>query len=150
MVKQLIVDRFHSDDNSTISLISVDGDFICFGLENGYKENKVYGKTRIPSGRYKLKVRTFGGFHQRYSKRFPSIHKGMVEIVGVPNFTDILIHIGNTHEDTEGCLLTGTGVRTNPSINISNSQEAYLKLYGLIIDDVIDGNVELVIADGDL
>ena len=41
------------------------------------KENeKVYGETRIPAGTYKLKLRTEGGYHQKYSKRFPDIHRG--------------------------------------------------------------------------
>ena len=99
------VDRFISDEDTTISRVMVDGQFICFGLEDEYREEKVVGETRIPAGTYKITLRTEGGFNQRYKKRFPDIHKGMLHIRNVPNFEYILIHCGNTDEHTKGCLL---------------------------------------------
>jgi len=42
----------------------VDGQFVCFGLEDEYREDKVAGETRIPSGTYQVALRKEGGFHK--------------------------------------------------------------------------------------
>ena len=51
---EITVNRFISDNDTTISHINVDGKFICFGLEDEYRENKLVGETRIPAGKYKV------------------------------------------------------------------------------------------------
>ena len=66
---EIFVERFHSTSDETYSNIYVDGKWICFGLEDEHREEKVAGETRIPSGRYKIGVREFGGFHNIYSDR---------------------------------------------------------------------------------
>ena len=38
---------------------------------------------------------------------------GMLEVLDVPNFKYILIHCGNTDEDTAGCLLLGDTQENN-------------------------------------
>ena len=53
------------------------------------------------------------------SERFGRI---MPEIMGVPGYTGIRIHGGNTHRDTEGCPLLGRdrtadGVRNCAQVN---------------------------------
>lgn len=60
------------------------------------KRIKVYGKTAIPKGTYKVSVR-YWAKHKIY---VPFIHD-------VPGFTSILIHSGNTPDDTLGCILVG-------------------------------------------
>ena len=101
---EILVDRFISDADTTISRIMVDGKFICFGLEDEYRIDKVVGETRIPAGTYRITLRKRGRHHEHYKKRFADIHRGMLHIRDVPNFEWILIHCGNTDEDTEGCL----------------------------------------------
>jgi hypothetical protein len=109
---KITVDRFISDSDSTISHIYIDGSYECFGLEDEYREEKVPKETRIPAGTYKVGVRTVGRLHGKYSKRFPKFHKGMLHILDVPNFEYILIHCGNTDDQTEGCLLVGSTADT--------------------------------------
>lgn len=131
----LIVNRFTSDEDATISQVFLDGKFICFGLEDEYREDKVVGETRIPAGTYKVGVRKVGSFHKRYQKRFGALHYGMLEIMDVRGFTDVLIHCGNYDRDTSGCLLVGTGaVTTINNMMITNSVVAYRKLYQLVFD----------------
>ena len=73
---EIVVDRFISDDDTTISRINVDRQFVCFGLEDEFREEKIAQETRIPAGTYDIRLRTEGGHHNRYSNRFEDIHRG--------------------------------------------------------------------------
>ena len=103
---------------------------------------KVWGETCIPEGEYCLGLRTVGGHHSKYSKRFADIHSGMLQVLDVPNFTHILIHCGNTDEDTAGCLLLGdTQENNNIKENgfIGRSTLAYMRVYPSIAKALEDG-----------
>ncbi|MBC3785704.1 DUF5675 family protein [Spirosoma utsteinense] len=60
------------------------------------KSVKVYGRTAIPVGRYKVQM--------TYSNRFKRV---MPQLMNVPGFEGIRIHSGNYTGDTLGCLLPG-------------------------------------------
>ena len=142
------VTRFSSQDDDTLGLLFRDGEFVCFTLEDEEREIKVAGETRIPFGLYDLEVRQFGGTHERYKNKF-DFHEGMVEIKGVPNFTDILIHIGNTDEHTAGCLLVGDTAHENVTKpgTIGSSTSAYKRMYQVMIDDIVDGETTIRFMD---
>ena len=111
--------------------------FLAYTLEDEYRGEKVYGETRIPNGTYKLGLRTTGGYHQKYSKRFPDIHVGMFHVLNVPNFEYILIHCGNTDEHTAGCLLVGDSQENNQIKEdgfIGKSTQAYKRIYPRIAE----------------
>lgn len=133
---ELEVLRFSSQKDSTNGLLFNITDnkrqFICYTLEDEHRDKKVKHDTRIPAGTYAIKLRTWGGFNSKYSRRFADFHIGMLELVDVPGFTDILIHGGNTDEDTSGCLLVGNSQESNiylPNGFIGKSIEAYIELY---------------------
>ncbi len=146
----LIVERITSDQNSTLSIVFIDGVFQCFGIEDEFRINKIAGETRIPAGLYKLGVRSEGGFHSRYSNKFPRIHKGMLQIMDVPGFEYILIHIGNTDKDTAGCLVVGENALTSNAIRNSSSTAAYIDLYEKVIDFALKGEVTIEYIDRDI
>lgn len=146
-VQVITVERFTSDDDATLSLISVDNCFVCFGLEDEFRLHKVAGETRIPAGTYSVKLRTEGGFHQRYSKRFPAFHKGMLWLTNVPNFEHVLIHIGNTDDDTAGCLLVGEGAKTSYGLSVTHSALAYEKLYRQVVQSARNESLVINIID---
>ena len=131
---ELKVVRYSAGKESTLGLLFIDGQFACYTLEDEHREVKVPGKTRIPAGRYKVKLRTEGSHHLRYQKKFPDIHQGMLHVTGVPNFTFILIHIGNSDDDTAGCLLVGESSISNitQAGRINNSTIAYKRVYPMI------------------
>ena len=130
--------------------MNVDGRFVCFGLEDEYRDDKVANETRIPAGRYKVKMRTEGGFHARYTRRFPDFHRGMLHVSDVPSFTFILIHIGNTDEDTAGCLLVGLNAAVDDGeLRVTSSKLAYQKLYPMVIDAAEKGELEIEYLDND-
>lgn len=146
---KLTVVRIKSDRDATLSTIFIDGRFQCFGLEDEYRENKVPGETRIPAGEYKITVRKVGGFHNRYSRKFPNHHQGMLWVRDVPNFEYILIHIGNTDDNTAGCLLVGNNGNTSGELTVGNSTGAYKALYAKVIDAAIAGKLTIEYLDED-
>ncbi len=147
---KLTVERVISDDDATVSHIFLDGEFQCFGLEDEYRENKLPEETRIPAGRYKIGVRKTGGFHKRYSKRFPDMHEGMLHVRKVPGFEFILIHVGNTDKDTAGCLLVGSSAVTTPGdLKVTSSTDAYKRLYPKVIKAAKAGELEIEYIDRD-
>lgn len=88
----------------TFSVWFVDGHYECFGLEDAIREVpgqpvdswKVAGQTAIPAGRYGLRI--------THSPRF---NRALPLLIGVPGFSGVRIHPGNTAVDTGGCLLVG-------------------------------------------
>ena len=116
--------------------------FLAYTLEDEYRSEKKYGETRIPNGTYKLALRKTGGYHQKYSKRFPDIHVGMLHVTDVPNFEYILIHCGNTDEHTAGCLLVGDSQENNQITKdgfIGKSTQAYKRIYPRIAEALVRG-----------
>lgn len=147
---EILVDRFVSDDDTTISRVLVDGTFNCFGLEDEFRVEKIVGETRIPAGRYTVGLRTEGGFHQRYGTRHPDFHQGMLHILDVPGFTFILIHCGNTDEDTAGCLIVGSNAVTNPGdMSVSGSRAAYGRFYPAVLPAAASADLTIVFEDND-
>lgn len=145
----ITVKRLISNKDETLSAIYIDGDLECFGLEDEFRTKKVAGETRIPSGRYPIKLRTEGSIHPKYQAMFPDLHKGMLWLQGVPGFKWIYIHIGNKDEHTAGCLLVAQGSRIDAlgSVTLQNSKIAYQALYERVIDAAWHGSLEVEIID---
>ena len=124
--------RTSSQSDSTNGILYIDDEFACFTLEDEQREIKVQGETAIPLGIYQIELRTVGGFHTKYAKRFSDIHEGMLELQDVPNFQYILIHCGNTDEHTAGCILLGDSQENNVLLKdgfIGKSTQAYKRIY---------------------
>lgn len=128
--------RFNSDKDYTNSVILIDGKYICDGLEDEYRATKVQHETRIPDGDYKIEFRTVGGFHDKHLARYGSWHRGMLWVKNVPGFEYILIHSGNTDDDTSGCLLVGFAAKNNQNM-VANSRMAYEAFYPMVRDALL-------------
>ena len=133
---KLKVLRFSSQEDSTSGLLFLENEqgleFLCYTLEDESRDLKIKGETRVPAGIYEIKLRTEGGFHEKYKKRFGGLHKGMLHVTNVPNFEWILIHTGNTDEHTAGCLLVGDSQENNVIVKdgfIGKSSNAYKRIY---------------------
>ena len=152
---KLQVLRFSSESDSTNGLLLdvTDGiNFLAYTLEDEYRKTKKSKETRIPAGTYEIKLRNEGGFNQRYSKKYSSIHRGMLHIINVPGFEYILIHVGNSDEHTAGCLLVGDSQENN-QINkdgfIGSSGNAYKRIYPSIAEAVQNEGVTIQYIDLD-
>jgi len=134
--------RYFADSKHTKGLLMHNGKILCHTIEDPWHAHKIPGETRIPEGTYKLGLRKVGGFHQRYGVKFAD-HKGMIEVLDVPNYKYILLHIGNYPRDTEGCILVGESASIGASI--SHSTAVYKKIYASIVYNIIknDYGVEL-------
>ena len=153
---KLEVQRFSSESNSTLGILLDVTDkpkFLCYTLEDEFREIKVNGETRIPAGTYNITLRTEGGFNQRYTEKFGSdFNKGMLWVRDVPGFEYILIHIGNDDDDSEGCLLVGDSQNQNITKKgfIGSSTDAYKRIYPPIADALERGeNVTITYIDYD-
>lgn len=131
--------RFSSQKKSTLGLLfqitETGKTFLAYTLEDEARTEKVWGDTRIPAGKYKLGLRTEGGFHRNYLLKYGStFHKGMIHVLNVPGFEFILWHIGNDEDDTAGCLLVGDESIQNLTRNgfIGKSANAYERIYPIV------------------
>tara|TARA_R110000744_G_scaffold9052_4_gene29452 strand:+ start:209 stop:742 length:534 start_codon:yes stop_codon:yes gene_type:complete len=148
--------RFSTSDDSTGGALfdtSNKRKFLAYTLEDEKRVEKITGETRIPAGTYSIDLRTVGGFHQKYRARFGiEFHKGMLHILDVPNFDYILIHCGNTDDDTAGCLLIGDTTVQNITREgfIGSSTEAYKRVYPPILYHLeTGGEVKITYIDYD-
>lgn len=94
--------------NYTIGKMYINGVYFCDTLEDTDRgitsstseaeiaKIKVYGKTAIPTGTYKVSWT----MSSRFKKMMPLVE-------GVKGFSGIRIHSGNKPEDTLGCILCG-------------------------------------------
>ena len=76
-------------------------EYLCDTLEPIWRDyqhggRKIKGRSAIPEGRYAVVI--------SYSPKFQA---WLPILLGVPNFSGIRIHAGNTAKDTEGCILVG-------------------------------------------
>lgn len=102
-------------DDSTIGELSIDGEFICYTLEDKVRDKKIQNVTAIPYGKYEIAIT----FSNRFKQYMPLLLK-------VPNFEGVRIHSGNKSTDTEGCILVGS----SKSLNfIGNSRATYKTLF---------------------
>ena len=145
---KLEVLRISSGEDSTSGLlfdVTNERKFLCYTLEDEHRDSykeKVMSETRIPAGTYEVKLRTVGGMHKRYTDRFADIHKGTLHVTNIPNFKYILIHCGNTDDQTAGCLLLGDSQENNKIIKdgfIGKSRNAYKRVYEPIAKAIENG-----------
>ncbi len=115
---------------STLSHLYIDGIFQCYLLEDKIRVVKIPKQTAIPTGNYTLRLNTWEGKNTEYRTKFPKFHKGMIEINGLPAFSFVYIHIGNTYKQTAGCPLCGFGFeKVGDDYEVVHSNDAYRMIY---------------------
>lgn len=149
---RILLDRWVSDADTTLG-----GLFIPRGtgraleamtLEDEHRAQKVWGETRIPAGTYPIHLRREGSFHTRYQERFGRLHRGMLWLQDVPGFEWIYLHIGNTDDDTAGCILVAD--LASWDMTVQRSEAAYLRVYPRLAEAAERGELSITIRDLDL
>ena len=107
---KLKLKRIFKGDKYTIGHLYINNIYFCDTLEdkvrNLPKEPKVYGETAIPAGTYEIDMNTISPkFRNRaWAKKWGGI---VPRLKNVPYFDGVLIHVGNTKDDTDGCIIVG-------------------------------------------
>lgn len=128
---QLTLVRADRQPGYTVGSLFINGEFFCYTLEDTdryltqdmsldeIKSKKVYGKTAIPKGIYTVDMNTVSPKFKDREWAKPYDGK-LPRLVGVPGYEGVLIHVGNTAEDTLGCILVGAnhfnGKLTNSTV----------------------------------
>lgn len=135
---KIVLQRVVGTSKYTQGMLSIDGRFMYATLEDEHRDEKVRGETRIPAGVYWLGFREEETpLTKRYRQRFGWFDEH-IEILDVPNFSDIYIHIGNDEKDTAGCpLIANKLVFSNGTIE--ESVKAYESFYKLVSKLMKDG-----------
>jgi hypothetical protein len=141
---RLKLERRYFKDNYTIGNLYIDDQFFCNTLEdknrdlnkNGRFDNgemKVYGETCIPFGKYKVTI-----------NMSPKFGRELPRLIDVPSFEGVLIHRGNTAEDSAGCILVGENKVTGKVLNSTPYEERLVKVIKEAITHGEEVTIEIV------
>jgi hypothetical protein len=143
----LTVLRYIDDGETTLGLIFLRNKFFAYTLEDTHRDEKIKGKTRIPSGIYNVGYSPVDPAQSRitrdYLRDFQPWFTRHLHLKNVPGFEGIYIHVGNFHENTDGCLLIADGVMAGTSRkSLQSSRDAYRRFYK-IIAALLDSNEQV-------
>lgn len=105
----------------TIGQLYVDGNLLCFTLEDVVREVagqpvekwKIKHETAIPVGTYEVEL-----------VNSPKFGPDTPSLVNVPGYSEVRIHSGNTDYDTDGCLILGYKLNDNGTIKFGTTRPA--------------------------
>lgn len=142
---KLINTRIARDNESTLGLLIANGKKFSFVIEDEKRDVKVKGETRIPPGIYHVKFRKeLTPLTIKYRAKYPwfTYH---LELLNVPDFTNVYIHIGNFESSTAACQIVGNkaGFDDNNHFRNYKSVDNFKQLY-LLISDALNKGVEII------
>jgi hypothetical protein len=132
--------RIARRETYTIGRLYIDGERFCDTIEDtdrGLRQDlplsanqsrKRKGVTCIPSGRYQV---TLGVKSTRFSQvaQYKACNGYLPRLLNVPAFDGVLIHIGNTAADSEGCILVGRNTKVGM---VLESTKTFKALYEVL------------------
>lgn len=139
---ELLLKRRFKGLNYTIGSLYINNEYFCDTLEDvdrrlhnsmteeEIKKLKVYGETAIPYGTYNINMNTISPkFKDRtwakpYNGKLPRLDN-------VNGFEGVLIHVGNSKQDTLGCILVGENKQVGKVIN---STFTFNKLMNVLLE----------------
>lgn len=136
---ELILERRYFAEDYTAGKLYLDGKFMCDTIEDKVrdldKEEKVWGKTAIPYGTYRITMDIVSPKFASYSQ-YKHIGGKLPRLLDVPHFDGILIHIGNTAEDSHGCIIVGQYMGKG---KVVNSTTTFNNLYTHLLRGKVRG-----------
>ena len=140
--------RVAQGKHSTLSHLYIGGLFACYLLEDAVRDRKIPGETCIPPGDYGLSLNHWSGMDGEYAQRYPNMHEGMVEITEIPNYRLVFFHIGNYHDETRGCPLTGSyWQHLDGDYQVMGSRAAYEFVYPKLVAEIREGRGRIEIVN---
>lgn len=140
---KLLLKRIAKMEKYTIGKLYIDGKYFSDTLEDTDRnltstmskdeiaKVKVYGKTAIPTGTYVVDMNTVS---PKFGKRsWAQPYEGKVpRLQDVLGYEGVLIHPGNTADDTSGCILVG---RNKVKGQVVESQNTFHSLMNILKGD---------------
>ena len=137
----LTLKRTYKGNAYTIGKLYIDGKYECDTLEDIDRgldskmpdsviaSKKVYGSTAIPCGTYGITIDTVSPKFK--GKSWAKFCNGKLpRLINVKGYEGVLIHVGNTKDDTLGCILVGQNKVKGQVINSTATfQSLYYKMY---------------------
>lgn len=138
----IVLKRRYKGISYTIGSLFINDEYFCDTLEDidrylndsmsieDIERIKVYGETAIPYGTYKVDMDTISPkFKDRtwakpYNGKLPRLDN-------VKRFEGVLIHVGNSKQDTLGCILVGENKQVGKVIN---STFTFNKLMNVLLE----------------
>ena len=131
---ELILKRIALRSEYTIGKLYVDGEYVCDTIEDTVRdldkdgkfangEVKIPGKTAIPYGRYEITMKVKSPKYSNFSKySWAKKYDGYLpRLLNVPHFDGVLMHVGNSALDSEGCIIVGENKVVGKVINSVNT-----------------------------
>lgn len=148
---ELRLKRIARRSTYTIGKLYVDGEYFCDTLEDAdrglrqdmplavIRATKRKGITAIPTGRYRV---TLDVQSPKFSKKaiYQFCNGYLPRLINVPGYEGVLIHVGNTDKDTEGCLLVGRNTQVG---KVLESRKTFIALYDRLLG--AEGNIYIKI-----
>ena len=134
---ELKLKRIARRETYTIGRLFVGDKYFCDTIEDtdrGLRQSlplsvnqskKQKGRTAIPTGKYRVTLEMKSPRFQN-SKQYEFCKGYLPRLINVPAFDGVLIHIGNTAKDTEGCILVGENKEVG---KVLNSTVTFRRLY---------------------
>jgi len=146
MLNKIDILSYNDNGESTLDLLFWNGRWFCYALEDEARDVKVAGETRIPRAMYTLGIREeVTPLTKKYRNRFEwfEFH---IEILDVPNYDYVYMHIGNDADDTEACVLVGDDANNNNVGEgyIKNSTKAFERFYKMVYPKLKAGEMILI------
>lgn len=135
---ELKLDRKWKKEEYTVGRLYIDDEFFCNTMEDTdrgldqdmqdfmIRSKKIPSRTAVPTGRYKVLMNTVS---PKFSQKpfYMQVCNGKVpRLKDVKGFEGILIHCGNTHQHSGGCILVGKNTIKG---KLTDSQETFKNLY---------------------
>jgi len=146
MEKELVIQRYSDNGESTQSLMFWDKLFENYSLENNFSVEKEEDGGRIPYGVWEMRLHKHEtALTKKYRKLYPWF-TWHIEII-VPGFDNVYIHVGNKSEHTLACVLVADTANNNQEDKgfIGVSVRAFKDLYQKIVPYLEEHDVARVI-----
>ena len=138
---ELTINRIAPRETYTLGKLYVDGKYFCDTVEDKVRdlnkdgdlldvgECKIASKTAIPYGRYEITMKVKSPkFSQRAAYNWCGGY--LPRLLNVKHFDGILIHAGNSADDSAGCIIVGKNKVVG---RVVESMDTLKKLYDVLI-----------------
>lgn len=132
---KLLLERPYKLPKYTIGNLFINSNYFCDTLEDPVRdlnndgdlddagESKIFGDTAILAGTYKVVL-----------LKSPKFKRILPTLLNTPRFDGILIHRGNTPQDTHGCILVGKNKVKGQVVESKFYEEELIKILQAAVD----------------